>query len=235
MSLLLHLETTTRQCSVALSHQRKLLASRTVRNEGYSHAEMLLPFIDEVFKESGTPRAELKAVSVSGGPGSYTGLRIGVATAKGICHALNIPLISVDTLTVLATQARNSHPGMDAYVSMLDARRMEVYSRTFNTNLDIGTEIEALIIPEIKIFPWDKYENICFIGDGALKCRDILKGENRIFIEDWPTSEAAVNIATDRFEDSEFENLALYEPTYLKQFIAGKAKDPFGLSKEIKK
>jgi tRNA threonylcarbamoyladenosine biosynthesis protein TsaB len=118
---------------------------------------------------------------------------------------------------------------------MLDARRMEVYSRTFNSDLEKATEIEALIIPEIKTFPWDKYENICFIGDGALKCRDILKGENRIFIEDWPNSEAAVKIATDRFEARKFENLALYEPTYLKQFIAGKAKDPFGLSKEMKK
>ena len=149
MSVLLHLETTTRQCSVALSNHRTLLASRTIRNEGYSHAEMLLPFIDEIFKESATPRVELKAVSVSGGPGSYTGLRIGVATAKGICHALNIPLIAVDTLTVLATQAHNSHPGMDAYVSMLDARRMEVYSRTFNSDLEKATKIEALIIPEI--------------------------------------------------------------------------------------
>jgi len=231
MSVLLHLETTTRQCSVALSNHRTLLASRTVRNEGYSHAEMLLPFIDEIFKESGTPQTELKAVSVSGGPGSYTGLRIGVATAKGICHALNIPLIAIDTLTVLATQARNSHPGMNAYVSMLDARRMEVYSRTFNSDLENATEIEALIIPEIKTFPWDTYENICFIGDGALKCRDILKGENRIFIEDWPTSEAAVNIATDKFEANKFEDLSLYEPTYLKQFMAGKAKDPFGLKK----
>jgi tRNA threonylcarbamoyladenosine biosynthesis protein TsaB len=235
MSVLLHLETTTRQCSVALSHRGELLASRNVRNEGYSHAEMLLPFIDEVFKESGTPKAELKAVSVSGGPGSYTGLRIGVATAKGICHALNIPFISVDTLTVLATQARKNHPGMDAYVSMLDARRMEVYSRTFDSDLEKATEIEALIIPEIKTFPWDKYENICFIGDGSLKCRDILMGENRIFIEEWPTAEGAVNMATDRFEERKFENLALYEPIYLKQFIAGKAKDPFGLRQEMKK
>ena len=231
MSVLLHLETTTHQCSVALSNQREILASRTIRNEGYSHAEMLLPFIDEVFKESEISRSELKAVSVSGGPGSYTGLRIGVATAKGICHALNIPLVSVDTLTVLATQARINHPGMDAYVSMLDARRMEVYSRTFNSNLEIATDIEALIIPDSNVFPWDKYVKICFTGDGALKCSELLNGEKRMFIEDWPTSEAAVNIATDKFEDNDFENLALYEPTYLKQFIAGKAKDPFGLRK----
>ncbi len=81
----------------------------------------------------------------------------------------------------------------------------------------------------------NKYENICFIGDGALKCRDILMGENRIFIEEWPTSEGAVNMATDRFEERKFENLALYEPIYLKQFIAGKAKDPFGLRQEMKK
>ena len=101
MSLLLHLETTTNQGSVALSNKREILANRTIRYEGYSHAEMLLPFIDEVFKEVKISKSELSAVSVSGGPGSYTGLRIGVATAKGICHALDIPLISVDTLTIL--------------------------------------------------------------------------------------------------------------------------------------
>lgn len=231
MSVLLHLETTTHQCSVALSNKREILASRTIRNEGYSHAEMLLPFIDEVLKEGKVSRSKISAVSVSGGPGSYTGLRIGVATAKGICHALHIPLISVDTLTILAIQARINHPGMDAYVSMLDARRMEVYSRTFDEKLDAITDIEALVIPDSSRFPWDKFENICFSGDGALKCKEILKGESRVFIEDWPTAEAAVNLATDKFEEQIFEGLALYEPTYLKKFIAGKAKDPLGLRK----
>jgi tRNA threonylcarbamoyladenosine biosynthesis protein TsaB len=192
---------------------------------------MLLPFIDEVFKEVKISKSELSAVSVSGGPGSYTGLRIGVATAKGICHALDIPLISVDTLTILAIQAQINYPGKDAYVSMLDARRMEVYSRTFDENLKATTDIEALVIPDLINFPWDQYENICFSGDGALKCSDILKREGRVFIEDWPTAEAAVNLATVKFEEKNFEGLALYEPTYLKKFIAGKAKDPLGLRK----
>ena len=231
MSLLLHLETTTHQCSVALSNKREILANRTIRYEGYSHAEMLLPFIDEVFKEVKISKSELSAVSVSGGPGSYTGLRIGVATAKGICHALDIPLISVDTLTILAIQARINHPGKDAYVSMLDARRMEVYTRTFDKNLDATTDIEAMVIPDLNRFPWDQYLNICFSGDGALKCCDILKGESREFIEDWPTADAAVNLATDKFEEKKFEGLASYEPTYLKKFVAGKSKDPLGLRK----
>jgi tRNA threonylcarbamoyladenosine biosynthesis protein TsaB len=231
MSVLLHLETTTLQCSVALSNNRKLLASRTIRNEGYSHAEMLLTFIDEVLVEGGVSRSKLSAVSVSSGPGSYTGLRIGAATAKGICHALDIPLISVDTLTILAIQARINHPGKDAYVSMLDARRMEVYTRTFDENIDATSDIEAMVIPELNKFPWDHYVNICFSGDGALKCRDILKGESREFIEDWPTADAAINLATDKFEEKKFEGLASYEPTYLKKFVAGKSKDPLGLRK----
>jgi len=232
MSIILHIETTTHQCAVALSRDGNLLANRYVREDGYSHAEMLMSFIDEVLNEAGVKKSELGGVSVSGGPGSYTGLRIGVATAKGICHALGIPLISVDTLTVLALQARKTHPGMDAYVPMLDARRMEVYTRTFDEESGENTDIESVILDKSNGYSWDKYENICFSGDGALKCREILGGNGRMFIEDWPTAEAAIEIATLKEKAGEFEGLALYEPTYLKAFKAGKAKDPFGLRKD---
>ncbi|PCJ82737.1 MAG: tRNA (adenosine(37)-N6)-threonylcarbamoyltransferase complex dimerization subunit type 1 TsaB [Bacteroidetes bacterium] len=229
MSIILHIETTTHQCAVALSKDGILLANRTIREDGYSHAEKLLPFIDEVVLEARIVKAELGAVSVSGGPGSYTGLRIGIATAKGICHALGIPLISVDTLTVLVHQARKKHSGYAAYVPMLDARRMEVYTRTFNEESGEYTEIKPVVIEDSTGYSWDSYDSICFYGDGAVKCSEVLKGDGRIFIEDWPTAEAAIEIATLKAKNNEFEGLALYEPKYLKAFKAGKAKDPFGL------
>lgn len=233
MGVILHLETTTHQCAVALSNSGKLLANRCVRENGYSHAEKLQTFIDEVFIEAKLEREVLSAVSVSGGPGSYTGLRIGVAAAKGLCHALGIPLISVDTLTVLAVQARAKQPNFDAYVPMLDARRMEVYSRCFDAGLDKASNIESIIVDDKSVFPWDGLEKICFSGDGALKCSEVLSGNNRVFIEDWPTAEAAIELASDKFNKGIFEDLALYEPTYLKEFIAGEAKDPLGLRGRI--
>ncbi|HIK66933.1 MAG TPA: tRNA (adenosine(37)-N6)-threonylcarbamoyltransferase complex dimerization subunit type 1 TsaB [Flavobacteriales bacterium] len=233
MGVILHLETTTHQCAVALSKSGELLANRCVRENGYSHAEKLQTFIDEVFIEAILEREVLSAVSVSGGPGSYTGLRIGVAAAKGLCHALGIPLISVDTLTVLAVQARAKQPNFDAYVPMLDARRMEVYSRCFDSGLDNSSNIESIIVDDKSVFPWDGLEKICFSGDGALKCSEVLSGNNRVFVEDWPTAEAAIELASDKFNKGIFEDLALYEPTYLKEFIAGEAKDPLGLRGRI--
>ncbi|HIG59092.1 MAG TPA: tRNA (adenosine(37)-N6)-threonylcarbamoyltransferase complex dimerization subunit type 1 TsaB [Flavobacteriales bacterium] len=233
MGVILHLETTTHQCAVALSKSGKLLSKRCVRENGYSHAEKLQTFIDEVFIEAKLEREVLSAVRVSGGPGSYTGLRIGVAAAKGLCHALGIPLISVDTLTVLAVQARAKQPNFDAYVPMLDARRMEVYSRCFDSGLDKASNIESIIVDDKSVFPWDGLEKICFSGDGALKCSEVLSGNNRVFVEDWPTAEAAIELASDKFNKGIFEDLALYEPTYLKEFIAGEAKDPLGLRGRI--
>jgi len=229
MGVLLHIETTTHQCAVALSKNGVLLANRCVRENGYSHAERVQTFIDDVFIEAQLEREDLSAVSVSGGPGSYTGLRIGVAAAKGICHALGVPLISVDTLTILAIQAVTKHPGFDAYVPMIDARRMEVYSRCFNTELDNASNIESIVVDEERAFPWDGIGKICFSGDGARKCSEVLSGDNRVFLEDWPTAEAAIELASDKFNKGIFEDVALYEPTYLKAFMAGKAKDPLGL------
>ena len=231
---ILHLETTTLHCSVALFKGDKVLASRSIIEEGYSHAENILSFIDEVLEESGTTRAELSAISVSSGPGSYTGLRIGVATAKGICHALDIPLISVDTLTVLALAGRAKHPEMDAYLPMLDARRMEVYTRTFTpSSCEIGitatSPVEALIVDSDTTSRFSEFSSICFIGDGALKTEPLLAGGGGIFIADYPSAVAAHPLSMSAFESGKFEDIASYEPHYLKAFQAGVAKDPLGL------
>jgi tRNA threonylcarbamoyladenosine biosynthesis protein TsaB len=237
-ALILHLETTTLNCAVALFKGDKVLASRSHIEEGYSHAENILPFIDEVLKESGSQRADLSAVSVSSGPGSFTGLRIGVATAKGICHALNIPLIAVDTLAILALAGKSQHPGMDAYLPMLDARRMEVYTRTFTpSTCDIGitavSPVEALIVDTDTHSRFSEFSSICFIGDGALKTHSLLAGGGRIFISDYPSATAALPLSMSAFESGKFEDIASYEPHYLKAFQAGVAKDPLGLRDKL--
>lgn len=233
MAIILHLETTTLNCGVALFRNGTVVASKSSREEGYSHAENIIPFIDEIFSEVSIDKSELDAVSASSGPGSYTGLRIGVATAKGICHALNLPLIAVDTLTVLRNQAIDLQPGMDAYVSMLDARRMEVYSRTFTS--EKISEVEALVIDENSKSRFDNLGSICFIGDGAVKCAEVLAGNNRSFHSAYPCAEHALELAEKAFEESDFVDLASYEPFYLKAFKAGVAKDPFNLRDKTNK
>ena len=227
MANILHLETTTLNCGVALFSNGKVISSRSSLEEGYSHAENIMLFIDEVIATSGITKSDLDAISVSGGPGSYTGLRIGVATAKGICHALSIPLISIDTLTVLMLEARSIFPEKNAFVPMLDARRMEVYTRTFSDSTP--TPIEALIVDESSLSRFSDLGSICFIGDGALKCQDLLSGEGRNFIGSYPKAEYALDLANSAFDLGNFDDVASYEPMYLKAFKAGIAKDPFNL------
>ena len=227
MAKILHIETTTLNCGVAIFCDGNVVSSRSNCEEGYSHAENIMPFIDEIFSEYGLSKSDLDAVSVSGGPGSYTGLRIGIATAKGICHALSIPLISVDTLSVLKYEAVSLLPGKDAYVSMLDARRMEVYTKTFTK--EYSSEVEAIVVDTTTKSKFDEHNTICFIGDGVEKCREILASKGRDFIQTYPKPEYALDLAISAFEKKDFVDLASYEPMYLKAFKAGVAKDPFNL------
>lgn len=227
MANILHLETTTLNCGVALFSNGKVLRSKSKQEEGYSHAENIMSFVDEVVSSSGLYKTDLDAISVSGGPGSYTGLRIGVATAKGICHALSIPLIAVDTLSILHSEAQSLYPNKDAYVAMLDARRMEVYTRTFSATT--STPVEPLVVDETTHSRYSNFTSICFIGDGALKCQELLRGGDRNFIEAYPKADYALDLATSAFDLGQFVDVASYEPLYLKAFKAGVAKDPFNL------
>ena len=227
MANILHLETTTLNCGVAIFSGSEVIASKSIREEGYSHAENIMPFIEEVLTSSGLSKSDLDAVSVSGGPGSYTGLRIGVATAKGICHALSLPFIAVDTLSILKIDGMKRCPGKDAYVSMLDARRMEVYTRTFTQSS--STPIAALVVDETSQARYSDLGSICFIGDGALKCKPLLQSPDSDFIDSYPTPESALELAIKAYNEGDFVDLASYEPMYLKAFKAGVAKDPFNL------
>jgi tRNA threonylcarbamoyladenosine biosynthesis protein TsaB len=168
VSYILNIETATKNCSVALAKDGKTVLCKEIAEEGYSHAERLHVFIEEIISEAGIQLKDLAAVAVSQGPGSYTGLRIGVSAAKGLCYALNIPLIAVDTLQALASKAKIAE-GM--IVPMIDARRMEVYSAVFSSGLEKKREILAEIIDENSFE--DFTENLYFVGDCNEKCKTV--------------------------------------------------------------
>lgn len=223
MSRIVCIETSTTNCSVALSVDGKSVAVREVNN-GYGHAEHLTLFIESVVSSSGIGFNDLDAVAVSRGPGSYTGLRIGVSAAKGLCFALNIPLISVDTLFAMAEQVKASQESADVlYCPMIDARRMEVYCALFDKDLKVVVDTDAKIIDEKSFQDRLEKSRILFFGDGALKCREKIVHANAYFIPDiFPSAISMCRIAEEKYKNGELEKADTFEPFYLKDFIAGK-------------
>ncbi|MWB95601.1 tRNA (adenosine(37)-N6)-threonylcarbamoyltransferase complex dimerization subunit type 1 TsaB [Flavobacterium sp. GA093] len=216
MSFILNIETATKNCSVAIAKNGETILCKEIAEEGYSHAEKLHVFIEEVLKQAGVSFQELAAVAVSQGPGSYTGLRIGVSAAKGLCFALNIPLIAVDTLQTLASKAKIAEGKI---IPMLDARRMEVYSAVFNSDLEKERAIEAEIITEDSFK--DYTETLYFVGDCAEKCKSVLTKENFVFLEDikYPSANEMSAISYDKYQKSDTVDVAYFEPYYLKDFL----------------
>lgn len=222
MALLLNIETSTTNCSVSLSKDEEILVLKEDNNSGYSHAEKLHVFINHVFDISGISKNEIDAISVSKGPGSYTGLRIGVSTAKGLCYALEKPLISVSTLEALAHQV-SVEEGL--IIPMLDARRMEVYSAVFNSEHEIVRAVEAQILDDSSFKEELKSQKIYFIGNGVEKTKQIISHKNAIFIEDkLPSASTMQKIANTKYKISDIEDVAYFEPYYLKDFVALKSK-----------
>lgn len=225
MAIILHLETATRSCSVALSDNDRLLALKETQREN-SHAEMITVFIQEALTEAGLQIHQLDAVAVSKGPGSYTGLRIGVSTAKGICYALNIPLLSVNTLFSLAQGVLHLDHDFDAKTllcPMIDARRMEVYYALFDLSLNELKPNAAEIITSESFSEYFQENSLLCFGDGAEKCKTLFEGVQKIqFIDDvFLSAQYMIPKALERYNRSEFENTAYFEPFYLKDFIAG--------------
>ncbi len=216
MSYILNIETATKNCSVALAKEGKTVLCKEIAEEGYSHAERLHVFIEDIIKEAGIRLQDLSAVAVSQGPGSYTGLRIGVSTAKGLCYALGIPLIAVDTLRVLASQVTVSS---GLIIPMIDARRMEVYSAVFNQNLEKKREVCAEIITENSFE--DLQETVYFVGDCAEKCKPVLTKKNYVFLEDikYPSAKEMSVLSYQKFKISDTVDVAYFEPYYLKDFM----------------
>jgi tRNA threonylcarbamoyladenosine biosynthesis protein TsaB len=221
MSLILNIETATKNCSVSLSKDGDVLFFREIAEAGYSHAEKLHVFIEEVLLQSKHSYSELSAVAVSQGPGSYTGLRIGVSAAKGLCYALDIPMIAVDTLAILAEQVQIEEGFI---VPMIDARRMEVYSAVFNAKHTKIIETQAEIITTDSFKEYN--ETIYFIGDSSTKCRETLTKQNFVFKEEiiFPSSREMAKLSYEKYTNSDFVDVAYFEPLYLKDFIATSAK-----------
>ena len=220
MGLILSIETATPTCSVALHDSGKLKAIQELYVEK-SHAEQLSLVIQDLLTKTKHSPSDLDAISISKGPGSYTGLRIGLSTAKGLCYALDIPLIAIASLEAMAAQFRKYNTREEALLCpMLDARRMEVYCNIMNSSGSIIQEDKAVVLNEESFSDILKENTMIFFGDGASKFKPLVKeNPNAIFIEDFTCSASGmVELASSKFEKKEFENLAYFEPFYLKPF-----------------
>ncbi|MDT0647898.1 tRNA (adenosine(37)-N6)-threonylcarbamoyltransferase complex dimerization subunit type 1 TsaB [Zunongwangia sp. F260] len=219
MAIILCIETATTNCSVAIAKEGVVLALKEDNSDKYSHAEKLHVFIEEILKENGLENKDLDAVAISKGPGSYTGLRIGVSAAKGLCFSLDIPLISVPTLTSLAHQVKTNE---GLIIPLLDARRMEVYSAVFNKNYEQIRETKAEILDEDSYRSYLETQKIYFIGNGVEKFQKICAHPNAVFIDGkLPSAREITSLANYKFKIIDMEDVAYFEPYYLKDFIAG--------------
>ncbi|MDI9255791.1 tRNA (adenosine(37)-N6)-threonylcarbamoyltransferase complex dimerization subunit type 1 TsaB [Flavobacterium sedimenticola] len=219
MAYILNIETATKNCSVSLAHNGTTILCQEIAEQGYSHAEKLHVFIENILQESGIHLKDLNAIAVSKGPGSYTGLRIGVSAAKGLCYALQIPLIAVDTLAVLAAAVSQN----DGWViPMIDARRMEVYSAVFDSNKKKIQEVQAEILTS------ESYasvtDTVYLVGDCQEKCKTVLTRENFVFLPEivFPSAQHMSAMSYGKYQQQLFEDVAYFEPFYLKDFMLTK-------------
>jgi tRNA threonylcarbamoyladenosine biosynthesis protein TsaB len=224
MSLILQIETATTVCSVALSENGKVLTNKEIQQRNV-HAEVVTLFIDEVLKMAGIQYQDLSAVAVSCGPGSYTGLRIGISVTKGLCYSLDIPFIAIETLEAMTDGiiAGTSTEQM-LFCPMIDARRMEVFTAVFDAKGNRVKPTSAEIIGQDSFSDLLKTNKMIFFGDGAAKCKDVLGANpNAQIISDFQNSARHLTKkATEKFNAKDFEDTAYFEPYYLKDFIAGK-------------
>lgn len=219
MAYILNIETATKNCSVSLAKEGKTIAYKEIAEQNFSHAEKLHLFIDELLLENNLTYKDLIAIAISQGPGSYTGLRIGVSSAKGLCYALNIPLIAIDTLETLA---RKTFISEGVIIPMIDARRMEVYSAIFNKHYTKTRATEAQII-DANSFS-EVNEKIHLVGDGISKFKDTLTDEKFIYHEDmmYPSAKEMSLLSFEKYKISDFVDVAYFEPFYLKDFVLNK-------------
>ena len=225
MSLILCIETGTDICSVGLARDGELVSLRE-SDEGRDHAKNVAVFVDELLRENDVAAEELSAVAVGMGPGSYTGLRIGVSFAKGLCYGLQIPLVAVGSLDSLVQVAREDYAAGiidveqwdDAVLCpMVDARRMEVYTQMFDAKGQSLNEVKAEIIAEDSFAEWRNGRPFVIFGNGAAKCQEVLK--DAILVNVTPSARGLAALAHQRFEAGQTEDIAYFEPFYLKDFI----------------
>ena len=216
MPIILNIETATKNCSVAIAKDGKTIVCKELATENFSHAEKLHVFIEQILAESNVQFSELNAVAVSQGPGSYTGLRIGISSAKGFSYALNIPLIAVDTLQLLAKQISIAN---GIILPMIDARRMEVFSAMYDSNYNQIRATQAEIIDESSYK--EISETIHLVGDGIGKFTNTLTDEKFVFHNEvvYPSANEMSVLSFEKFQNSDFVDVAYFEPFYLKDFL----------------
>jgi tRNA threonylcarbamoyladenosine biosynthesis protein TsaB len=232
--MILCLETATHLCSVALCDKNGVVAIRE-SDEGRSHASLLTVFAGEVLKEAGIGAAELEAIAVSKGPGSYTGLRIGVSAAKGMAYATSVPLIGISTTTSMfhgfreSEKTRYSFTDSDLFAPALDARRMELYLTVIDSSCNTVKKITAEIVGSDTFRSFPASSRIFLFGDGAAKCRGVVEGDNIIIVDDFRISASYMQVpAFEALRNMHFEDVAYFEPFYLKDFLTSKPKNSFG-------
>ena len=226
MNRIILIETSTSLCSTALVEDGKVVCER-LSSEPRAHASMTAPYVNEMLKERGLGVKDCSAVAVSKGPGSYTGLRVGVSTAKGLCFGAGIPLISVGTLDTLVWQAMDGGlvPEECRYIiPMVDARRMEVYTAVFTTDGKQVTQTEAMVVGEESFKDQLSEGPVLFIGDGAGKCQEVIGTHNALFVQCCPKASGMTKPAVAAFNDGRFEDVAYFEPYYLKEFMTTTSK-----------
>ncbi|TFG78029.1 MAG: tRNA (adenosine(37)-N6)-threonylcarbamoyltransferase complex dimerization subunit type 1 TsaB [Flavobacteriales bacterium] len=219
MAQILNIETATTNCSVGVAKDGVIMALKEDNSPNYSHSEQLHRFIEEVLADAGLNFSDLDAIAVSKGPGSYTGLRIGVSAAKGLCFSLDLPLIAIPTLESMAQQATKRA----FIIPMLDARRMEVYAAVFDQNLQMVRETRAEIIDDHSFEAFIQKGEVLFLGSGAQKCKEVLSGPNIYFnSEAVPSAREMAALSYRKFLTKKFEDVAYFEPLYLKDFLITK-------------
>jgi len=216
---LLHLETSTTVCSVALSKNGQLLELKESYDTAYHHSEQLTIYIQDVVERYGISIQQLMAVSVSSGPGSYTGLRIGATTAKGLCYALDIPLIAVSSLENLALLAKKKYP-KQTICALIDARRMEVFSAIYSADMNVLKQQSPDILDKET---YTDYEPFIAVGNGAKKIEDLWKNRD-VFVDSEIalSAKGQVELSYEKYINKVFENTAYFEPTYLKEWSNNK-------------
>ena len=219
MPHLLLLETSSKNCSVALVDEHGILSKKAAAAEHFVHAEQLHVMLDELLAENGLTWKSIDAVAVGKGPGSYTGLRIGVSAAKGICFALNIPLIALETTQILASYAASTIEGSSIIIPMIDARRMEVYWSFYDGQGKRLSPDEAAIIDATSFSSFDA-KHLVLVGDGVEKCIPCIDPQTRTLLT-LPSAEMMHRLSLDAFAANQFEDLAYFEPFYLKDYTPG--------------
>jgi len=218
LAIILNIETATKNCSVSLAKNGRLMTFKELNDSSYSHGENLHVFIEDIIKDANIAFSDIEAIAVSKGPGSYTGLRIGVSSAKGLSFSLDKPLIAVDTLGSLARSVEIREN--EIVIPLLDARRMEVYSAVFDANYTKIRETKAEVIDKNSFQEYLKKGKVYFLGDGAEKCKEILTHKNAIFLDGYfPSAKQMAEVSYEKYSQNDMEDVAYFEPFYLKDFL----------------